>query len=72
MSPLHVAFAAKSVELLCKRPTLTGPELIELWNQEYEKGSITVETTRHGRGHRASKKAAISLITATLKCRNYI
>jgi hypothetical protein len=48
MSPLHVAFATKSVELLRKRPTLTGPELIELWNQEHENGSITVETARHG------------------------
>ena len=35
MSPLHVAFAEKSVELLRKRRTLTGPQLIELWNEEH-------------------------------------
>jgi hypothetical protein len=33
ISPLHVAFTAKSVKRLRKRPTLTGPELIELWNK---------------------------------------
>ena len=61
MSPLHVAFAEKSVELLRKRHTLTGPQLIELWNEEHEKGSIHVATAgqeggRQGRGHRASAR----------------
>ncbi len=57
MLPLHVMFASKSVELLRKRPTLTGPELIELWIQDYGNSLITVETVRPGRGHQASGKA---------------
>ncbi len=35
MSPIHVAFAAKSVVLLRKRPTLIGPELIAEWNKDH-------------------------------------
>ncbi len=57
MSPLHVTFAAKSVDRLRKRPTLTGPESTELWKQDDENGLITVEIARPGRGHRASGKA---------------
>jgi hypothetical protein len=57
MSPLHITFAAKSVQLLRKCPTLTGEELIELWNQDHEDGWITVETACPGRGHWSSGKA---------------
>ncbi len=35
MSAIHVAFAAKSVELLRECPTLTEPELIEEWNKDH-------------------------------------
>ncbi len=36
MSNLHVAFATKSVELLRERKTLTGKQLIEMWNRELQ------------------------------------
>ncbi len=35
MSPIHVAFAAKFVALLCECPTLSGPELIPEWNKDH-------------------------------------
>ncbi len=57
MSSLHVAFAAKSVELLRKRNTLTGTQLIELWNEDLQNDSITVESAPPGRGHKATGKA---------------
>ncbi len=38
MPPIHVAFAAKSVALLRKRPTLIGPESIAEWNKDHANG----------------------------------
>jgi hypothetical protein len=35
MSPIHVAFAAKSVALLRKQPGMIGPELIAEWNKDH-------------------------------------
>jgi hypothetical protein len=35
MSPLHVAFAANSVELLQKNPKMIGPDLIVHWNRDH-------------------------------------
>jgi hypothetical protein len=57
MSPLHVAFAEQSVELLRKHPKMTGPDLIRQGNKQYESGSITVNITRSCKGHQASGKA---------------
>jgi hypothetical protein len=57
MSLLHVAFAAKSVELLRKCPTLTGPKSTEEWNQDHGNGLITVENALPKRGRGASGKA---------------
>jgi hypothetical protein len=51
MSPLHVEFTAKSVERLRKSPLMTGPELIELWNKDWDNGLITAEITCSQRGH---------------------
>jgi hypothetical protein len=48
---------SESVDLHHKRNTLTGTQLIELWKQDLEKGSITVESARHGRGHKATGRA---------------
>jgi hypothetical protein len=72
MSPLYVAFATKCVELLRKRNTLTGRQLIELWNQDLADVLSTAESARHGRGQNSTKKRTISLKTATFLCRNYI
>ena len=35
MSPIHVAFAASSVALLRRNPTMIGPELIAEWNKDH-------------------------------------
>jgi len=67
MLPLHVAFAAKSVELLRKHEDLSGPQLIMLWNQENANGSITDDTARRPKAIGPREKRTISLITATLK-----
>ena len=54
MSPIHVAFAANSVALLRRHPTMIGPELIAHWNQnhseEWSTGHANNSLPKRGRG----------------------
>lgn len=57
MSPLHVAFAERSVELLRRRPKSFASDLILHWNLLWEKGEIPVPIPRSCKGHQASGRA---------------
>jgi hypothetical protein len=57
MSHLHVAFATKSVERFRARMTLTGRQLIEMWNRDLPDVLSTAASARHGKGQKATGKA---------------